>query len=125
MSRFDTDFAVGGLPQLMYEYGQSVTYLPVGFPSVTLQAIVRPEESDILQEANVRSVDRKCIATITDNPDSDDGGVATPSEAASVTISDVEWAIDSIDQVPGGWRLTLVRSEATEYARPGFRGKMT
>ena len=125
MSRFSSAFAACGLPGLMYQFGQSAIYYPVNRPEIPLTMIVESETRRTEDASGARVVARTCKGTITDDPDSTYGGVATPNEAATMTISDEEWAIESVSRTEGGWILTLVRDELAEQARPGYRGAAT
>ena len=125
MSRFDSAFAATGLPSLQWYFGQSGIYSPVNRPTVSLTVIVSPEVRRTDEASGARVVGRRCEATITDDPDSVYGGVAVPNEAATMTISEEEWAIESVSRVSGGWNLTLVRDELAEQSRPGYRRAMT
>ena len=122
MSRFDTDFAASGLPQLLFQFGQSVIYLPVNLPEVSLTAIVESEQREIVTPNGIRTVKRTHKVTIGGDPDSDEGGVTSPNEVATMRINNTEWPIESVSQTAGGWILMLVRHELEEQARPGYRG---
>ena len=121
MSRFDTAFAASGLPGLFAYFGQAALYCPVKRPAVSVTGILDPEERRIETHTGARVSLRTRKFTISANPSSEYGGVVEPNEAATVTISNEDWAIDTIDSMPGGWILFLVRPELIEQARPGYR----
>ncbi len=120
MSRFETDFAVVGLPQLLFEFGQAATYSPVTGDDVSLTAIVEPEKRRIDIANGVRESVRTRKATITNDPSSTFSGVVAASEAGKMTIGSEEWEIETLSSTQGGWILELIRPESTRQSRPGF-----
>ena len=93
VSRFDADFAAGGLPELLYQFGEAATYSPVGRPDVSLTAILGAESSVVETMGGIRAATRTRMATITNDPTSDYGGVTSANESATFKIGDEVWAI--------------------------------
>ena len=124
MSRFDAlAVAAGGLSESFGSFGQSAIYDPVVGPSVSLQAIIEPEEQEVRTVDGIRVVMRTRRATITKDPDSFYGGVEKANEAATMTFNGEEWGVESTPSTASTWILMLVRPEIAEQARPGYRGQ--
>ncbi len=122
MSRFDTDFAASGLPELMDQFGQPVTYSPVSGPDVSLTMILDPERMTEEEKGGGRVLVQRWEGTITTDPDSDFGGVASPDETATITIGGVVWSVDELAKLTGAYAvLKLVRRSSLERSRPGYR----
>ena len=126
MSRFDADFAAGGLPDLMYQFGQSAVYSPIDGPPVTLtKAIFSPERVEPKDAGGIVLNMRKREVTISRDPDSAFGGVANVSTTATVTVDGEIWPIVSIQEVTDAYTIAaLERPEGTEHAYEGYRGPM-
>ncbi|KKN53087.1 hypothetical protein LCGC14_0605990 [marine sediment metagenome] len=122
MSRFDTDLLVAGLPALMYRHGQPGIYSPVGAPDIPVTIILGPEETEEEERRGDRILVQRCEGTITVDPDSDFGGVASPDEAAEVTVSGVLWSVEGLAGLTGSYAiLKLVRRSSIERALEGYR----
>lgn len=120
MSLFDANLAAGGLPALMYQYGQSAIYSPVGAADVELTIVLGPEETEEEERDGDRILVQRCEGTIGLDE------VAAPDEAASVTVGGVVWSVEGLAGLTGAYAvLKLKRSSSIERARPGYRERAT
>lgn len=121
-SRFDEDFAVG-LGDLFFQLGESITYTPAGGDPVALTGVVEREQSEEDPGTDGRHQRRvRAVKVLSDADDADYGGVADPSERATVTIGSIEYSVDSIGTVStAAWRLGLVRIGSIERSRAAYR----
>jgi len=122
MSRFDADFAVA-MADVFFQHGESITYTPAGGDPVALTGCVERERSEEDPATDGRHQRRvRAVKVLSDADDADYGGVAEPSERATVTIDSVEYSVESISTVStAAWRLGLVRIGSVERSRPGYR----
>ena len=124
MSRLDDEFAAGGVSALMDVLGDAgrLTYTPAGGDAVSLTAIIGPEQTEEDSDLDGRTNRAVREVTITTDPDCDYGGVAGPATNATVTIDDVEWAVEEIlSQDANLVTLLLVRETRVERGRPDYR----
>jgi len=121
-SRFDDDMAVG-LGDVFFQHGEGITYTPAGGDPVAMTGCVEREQSEEDPATDGRHQRRVRAVKILSNPDDADyGGVAAPSERATVTIGSVEYSVDSIGTVSAAaWRLGLVRIGSIERSRAAYR----
>jgi len=120
-SLFETDYAAAALPALLAVRGIAATYTPVTGAAVSLTGISGPvtrervHSLDGTREVQVRQF------TITTDPTSQYGGVASPTIHATVTIGSEIWDVDEVLDGPGLATLRLVREPSAERAGPHFR----
>ena len=124
MSRFDSMFAGSGLPLLMYQAGQAITYTPVTGSAVSLTAIVGEVSTLEEDDDDGRTSRASRDVTIATDPSASTGGVAAPSLADTVTIGSDIWPVESIEALAGSFvRLRVARSEPIALTRAGYRGR--
>lgn len=123
MSRFDADIA-GMVDDHLFQFGRiGVRYLdePNAEP-VDLTAIVGPERTDELDDGTGRKLRITREVTISTDPDSEYGGVASPKMSAKIEIDGVEWAIVAPATVGENTAmLTVSRAPRVERSRAGYR----
>jgi hypothetical protein len=121
MSRFDSIYAAA-VPTLTEHLGRSIKYLDPQTDSVTLTALVgntQTEETEG-QDGRRRRVTRS--VTISTDPTSADGGIASPGEHAELEIDEERWGIEAIESLSGSLvRLLCVRLGSVERSREGYR----
>ena len=125
MSRFSSDFATH-VGDGFFQFGEPVTYTPPDDgEAVALTGIVEREQVEEDPAGDGRRQRRvRGVKILSDADDADYGGVAAPSERATVTIDSIEYAVNSIGTVTSSvWRLGLVRIGSVEKSRPGYRQK--
>ncbi len=122
MARFDDDYAAAGVPALMWEFGDSITYTPAGGSPVALTADVGKEHYGEVDTENGRRLRRERQVTICRDPSSDYGGVATPKLLDTVTIAGEIWAVEDIDPLDAGEAtLLVVRGGDVERSQDNYR----
>jgi hypothetical protein len=130
MSRAASESAVG-LADLLYQFGEPITYTPAGAVGVPMTAIVTPERIEEDETFDGRRRRRVREATISTDAAGDFGGVASPSITASVTIGGVKYAVENINSLTENINsltdnqatLGLVRRDKTETGRESYRRK--
>ncbi len=120
---FDDGFAASGLPLLMAQCGQAVTYTPrVGDP-VSITAIVGSKRLGEREVETGIDEDQDCTLTIGRDPTATCGGVAEPERGDTVTIGAVVWTVLSIDSQTGSAsELGLALPARAEISKPAYRG---
>lgn len=122
MSLFDDLVAEMGVSALMEALGSSVTYTTAGGTDVSLTAMIEAEDVEIVETVDGHDCRQVREATIATDADGEWGGVAAPATRATVTIDDVEYAVESIVSVSANFaRLKLVRLAGHERSRPDYR----
>ena len=124
MSQFSTDFAPGGLADLMETHGDPVTYTPATGDAVALTGILGPETSEESATLDGRELRITRTCTIGRDPTAAAGGVADPATNASLTIASTTYAVEAIEDMDAAAAtLRLVRRPAIEKTRPNYRRK--
>ena len=125
MSKFSDIIGSVGVPVLFDQFGDAgvVSYTPAGGVAVELTAVVGPEKTEEMEsDTGGRDVRVTRTLLVRTDPDSDQGGVAQPATNDSVTISSVEWAVESIIfRTDNLARLQLVRLGVVELSRANYR----
>ena len=135
-SEFDTAFAVSVLPDEFQSFGQPILLAPPGDVERQLTAVVSPESiEEILESAN-RVERRVRFAKVMRDPDGKYGGIYRPRIHSIVWIGEVDQfgyvqkgaadeyrvaQITALDTYTA--TMKLMRPEAMEVARHGFRTK--
>jgi len=123
MTVFDDVYGGRAWPVLAAQHGVSITYSVAGTDDVTVTALRAEETVEEYENPNGGRIRRraKWIAISTD-PDADSGGVAAPSEEATVTINDEVWAVDRVEIQSGKCaELYCLLKSRKEISRPRFR----
>lgn len=121
---FDDDFEAVVVPCMMTAYGVAATYHPQdGSTDVALTAVIESRTGDAPEEMDGRTTQReRREISISNDPASEYGGVATPSDRATITMEGSEWAVEAVlEYAPPLHRLRLVRIGTSEVAADGYR----
>lgn len=98
-SAFDQDLAAAGLPMLMDQLGEPVTYFPAGGASRSITAIVRERGSKIEQAAH-HDFDQLQATLLVYRDDST--GMTAPGRADAIRLegeaADVKWDFEAITE---------------------------
>lgn len=125
MSAFDDTMADAGLPSLLTQIGESgVTYTPEGGAGVSLTAIVGDDMvAPVEERGGGTSQTRTRMVTISVDPSSEFGGVASPQRGATVTLSGESWRVTHVNADSASAILTVERSAREEVVRRAYRGR--
>lgn len=120
-STFDDEFAELALPDLLAEFGVTVTHATDAGVETELTAILGPERSEAETDApdGRRRLVRRDV-TITTDPTSEHGGVANPVESDAITINGEVWPVETITLAGGAAKLGCLRSPTVKKSRPGY-----
>lgn len=119
---FDDLMAEVGRPLLLEQCGQQVTYVETDVDDATLTAILGDERDDEEGDDDGRTLKRIRTATISTDPDAEEGGVAVPKIGAHIVIDGVSWTIDGVESQSGALaRLRLARPRRSEVSRAEYR----
>ena len=103
------------------EFAESITYTVDG-NDTPLVAVVFDEQQTEDAGDTGREQEQWRDVTISRDPDSESGGVASPRLDAVLSIGDVKYAVESIPyQDDTVATLRVVRVESIEKSRPGYR----
>ena len=126
MSIFDELMSDLGVNHLMHALGEAGwTYTPAGGSPVSLTAIAEAKKTEEDETLDGRRRRRVRTVSITTDPNSDYGGVASPSiEATMTSPQNVEYAVEEIESLSASMaRLRLRRRDQLERSRPDYRAK--
>ena len=122
-SRFSAEFAAGAVSDLMYQFGQALTYTPSTGSETSPWGVFHEDESSVRDTPDGREVVRSGTLNIGDDPSmSTYLGIASPAEDDVVTVEGVTWSVDVVGEHNGGlWSLGLTRIESIEKTQAGYR----
>ena len=125
MSLADDLMAEVGAP-LLFEFGAdatSVTYYPQGAASVSLRAVVGAVQTrDEAGPYGRQQPGTRSVHVLRDADDATYGGIANPSLADEIEIDSARWAVTRIiAQTETLTQLEVIRKQAIEVSRPGYR----
>lgn len=92
MSRFATRCAAGAVPQLLAEFGDAVTYTPIGAAAVSLTASASAEVSET--SGRIRRFVREF--RFSRDATASYGGVARPVRGDTITLDGTVWTVDEV-----------------------------
>lgn len=126
MSRHHDDFAAVGLPMLFEQHAVALVYRGAGEDPVDLWGIVSAEQIVDLDTDDGRDEGRLRTVTILRDPATPTyGGIAEPSDQATVCLAGVEYAVHRISvQTVSYATLEVVRRAVIERSRGQYRRRI-
>ena len=116
MSQFDTDVANACHADLKAVHGQAITYKESGQSDNAITALyVTEREPVFLDDDDGRFRRREIIVGIASSDE------ATPIDAGQITYDSIDWEIEIVDPVAGGWRIVAVYIESAERNQGAYR----
>lgn len=123
MSTFNATVAEQLTPEILSEFGETVTYKPRNDDDVSLTGKLDPATTEEAEtEQGTAWVYQRMLKISTDIA-STHGGVATPTPRDLVEIDSQDWAVVDVDYLRGNAALlTLQREAAVELSGPDYEG---
>lgn len=118
MSRFDADFKASVSPDLMTQFGETVTYLPITGASrpVTMRINTRMGDTDE-SEHNGQQTSRVIVGTVATSE------ISSPVQGDRIVVDGVIYKVDRVDldTAKGEAEIEAVAFPDQDFGEPGLR----